>query len=288
MDLQLNENIKAITFIKELDTSYKEAINHFTKYLEVNNLPIEPESIQAYYQALNDAFLDKTYSANTVKIRRAGCKYAIQELLDNSSDMFNMEAQFKMQQIFRILNKKITPPKVMDSIVESEMIISKEEYKKLRSECESDMVKSFMSFLWNTGCRVSEMTGIKLTDFKEDGNTLKVTVIGKGKKARTFPVPRYIYEEAKRVFNGSIYLFEHSGKPYSIRYVAERFKTISNRILGRTCNPHMYRHSFITNMVNSGMVVKKISKLVGHNSSNITDRYTHVTATIEEIEEALS
>lgn len=281
--LQINETKKAIEFITGLDSSYKEAIKHFSKYLEVNKLSIQPESIRAYYEALNNS----NYSANTIKIRRAGCKYAIQELLDNSDNMFNIEAQLKMQQIFRILNKKVKAPKVQDKIIKNEMIISKDEYTILKRECTSESMKCFMSFLWSTGCRISEMTSIKLSDCKIENDKIFITVMGKGQKERTFPVSKEIYQEAINIFNGSVYLFEHSKKPFTSGYISKRFKVISNRILGRTCNPHMYRHSFITNMVVAKIPSKAISEHVGHSASEITNRYTHVTASIEDIEKAL-
>ena len=281
--IQVNETKKALSFIRGLDTSYSESIGHFTKYLEVNNLSIEPESIQAYYEALNSS----NYSANTIKIRRAGCKYAIQELLDNSSNMFNIEAQLKMQQIFRILEKKVKAPKLQDKIVKNEMIVSKDEYKKLRQECTSNSVKSFMAFLWNTGCRVGEMVSIKLSDCRTVGDKIFITVMGKGQKERSFPVSESVYKEARTIFQGTTYLFEHTGKPYTTRYISKRFKVISNRIIGRTCNPHSFRHSFITNMVIAKIPAKAISEHVGHSASEITNRYTHVTASIEDIEKAL-
>lgn len=66
-----------------------------------------------------------------------------------------------------------------------------------------------MSFLWSTGCRVGEMVNIKLTDCIFDCKELFITVLGKGKKERTFPVSLSTYSEAISVFNGKTYLFEH-------------------------------------------------------------------------------
>lgn len=115
--LDSNKTKAAVQFIKSIDTSYNETIKHFTRFLEEYNLQINPEAIKAYYEVLNNS----GYSANTVKIRRSGCKYAIQELLDNSSYIFDIEAQFKMQQIFRILKKKVKAPTLQDKIIKHKM-----------------------------------------------------------------------------------------------------------------------------------------------------------------------
>lgn len=282
-DLIISKNEKAIQFMEGIDTSYNEAIRHFTKYLAVNNLPIDPDSIRAYYEALNSS----NYSANTIRIRRAGAKFAIQELLDNTDNMFNVEAQLKLGQVFRILNKKVKAPTIQDKIVKSEKIITHNEFDILMDKCASESVKAFMWFLWSSGCRVGEMVNIKLTDCNIELDTVYIKVLGKGQKERTVQIAIEPFNYAKKTFNGSVYLFEHTSKPYTKRYVADRFNVIGKRILNKRLHPHMFRHSFITNMIADKMDSTIVAELCGHSSTAITARYTHLTANMEDIRKAL-
>jgi site-specific recombinase XerD len=281
-DLIISKNETAIQFMEDIDTSYNEAIRHFTKYLTVNNLVIDPDSIRAYYEALNAS----NYSANTIRIRRAGAKFAIQELLDNTENMFNVEAQLKLGQVFRILNKKVKAPTIQDKIVKSEKIISKEEMSLLTNKGSSESVKAFMKFLWSSGLRVGEMVNVKLSDCKIELDTVYIKVLGKGQKERIAQVDIEPFNYARKVFKGSVYLFEHTSKPYTKRYIADRFKVVGERILNRRLHPHMFRHSYITNLRADGIDPTVIAELVGHSSTAITARYTHLTANMEDIRKA--
>lgn len=282
-DLMINQSEKAIAFMTSLETSYSEAIQHFTKYLTVNNLPVSPNSIRAYYEALNSS----GYSANTIRIRRAGAKYAVQELLDNTENMFNVEAQLKLQQVFRILDKKVKAPTIQDKIVKSEKIISHDEMDLLMNKGTSESVKAFMWFLWSSGLRVGEMVNIKLSACNIELDTVYIKVLGKGQKERTAQIAIEPFNYAKKVFQGSVYLFEHNGKQYTKRYVADRFRVIGQRILFRRVHPHMFRHSYITNLIAEKIDPTVVAELCGHSSTAITARYTHLTANMEEIRQAL-
>jgi len=71
----------------------------------------------------------------------------------------------------------------------------------------NDRGRGFVRFLYATGCRVSEMVGIRLTDCQANGE-VTIEVTGKGNKARRVRIPEEFYQELRITFGGSTWLFE--------------------------------------------------------------------------------
>ncbi|WP_294964475.1 tyrosine-type recombinase/integrase [Sulfurimonas sp.] len=94
---------------------------------------------------------------------------------------------------------------------------SKEEVNKLLSVA-NGIIKPYLLIAFNTGMRVSEILGLQLADFKEDGyihikRTRSKGIIGSGKTnnaIRKVPYPAFILDEVKKIQpKDNIYIFGH-------------------------------------------------------------------------------
>lgn len=138
--------------------------------------------------------------------------------------------------------------------------------------------KRIVEFLYSTGCRVSELCGVKLTDINLDKKT--VIVLGKGRKYRTVMLNAkslVTLESYMKVRKGnSEYLFVSDRYPYEQMHVCGIQKII--RLLCERANkerimyvtPHILRHTFATTARKNGMPIENISKLLGHSNVNTT------------------
>lgn len=152
-----------------------------------------------------------------------------------------------------------------------------------RDEC-------LFKMMYSSGCRISEITNLKLTDFMDNYHSAIVT--GKGNKQRRVffgedarnALARY-YQDRKKVMaenhieKPTDQLFiNQKGEPISvagIRYIITRYSGVEGT--NHHVNPHAFRHTFATTMLNNGADVRIVQEMLGHSSISTTQRYTHVT-----------
>src|SRR5690606_16130924 len=117
----------------------------------------------------------------------------------------------------------------------------------------SARLRLFIRTLYATGCRVSELCGIRLSDCEERGEAVKIRVLGKGRKERFVRIPSDLFKEARAVFGGQEWLFETSGgRPHRRCYVSDSIAALGRRVLDRKISAHVLRHSFATAHVKAG------------------------------------
>ena len=139
---------------------------------------------------------------------------------------------------------------------------------------------AIIELIYSSGLRVSEATNVKLDDFEDNRNFLRV--LGKGSKTRLVPVGQYAndaisawLEKRNSIHSESKYLFLNlRGKKISTRSVQERIRKISVIQGLPPVNPHMLRHSFATHLLESSGDLRSIQELLGHSSLSTTQIYT--------------
>lgn len=138
---------------------------------------------------------------------------------------------------------------------------------------------------YTTGIRVSELVGLRETDFDYSGYSIKV--LGKGNKERIIPVKgellalvkEYFSEKRKNEETPTTYLF--SGKNGKTLSPASVYKIVRSTLSEVTTlqkkSPHVLRHSFATHLSDHGAAINAIKELLGHSSLAATQIYTHTS-----------
>jgi len=148
--------------------------------------------------------------------------------------------------------------------------------------------RAMFETLYSCGIRVSELTGLDLTDI--DRSTAIIRVIGKGNRERMVPIGRKALdaigdyrrklqhaqpEAAKAV--GALFLNKNGGR-LTTRSVARILEKIARECgLATPISPHGLRHTFATHMLDAGADLRAIQELLGHQSLATTQKYTHVS-----------
>lgn len=145
--------------------------------------------------------------------------------------------------------------------------------------------KTIIMTFYETGIRLSELTGLDDVDIDCDNRQLKVT--GKGDKQRVVPfgeelavaLGRYVACRDKEVSRKCDALFVtvkgNRMKAYDVRSrVKAKLSLVSTQ---KKLSPHVLRHSFATAMLNNGASIESVRRLLGHASASTTEVYTHTT-----------
>ncbi len=155
------------------------------------------------------------------------------------------------------------------------------------SKNEGHRDKAMLETLYGCGLRVSELTGLLISNLRFNDGFIKV--LGKGNKERLVPVGSsairynniYINEFRNRAkpargFENTLYL-NRFGKSISRVSVFNMIREVA-RLAGihRPISPHTLRHSFATHLVEGGADLRAVQEMLGHESITTTEIYTHL------------
>jgi integrase/recombinase XerD len=218
-----------------------------------------------YFRDLNGT----GYAANTKRIRRQAVKARLHAVIDGRVD-FNAAAAFR-EALSRLDHSTDTrAPKVQAVPVGRDRVIERHDFERMLSAA-SVRDALLLRFMWQTGCRVSELCGARVERCEVKGPTAHVTVMGKGKKERTLRITAELFDGIRSVFGGVEYLFETGGgHPFSRCYVSTRVHRLAFSVLGRRLGAHALRHSFATRLIRRTGKIEAVSRALGHSTPAIT------------------
>ena len=161
------------------------------------------------------------------------------------------------------------------------MVLSDQEAAKLIECVENPKHRAVLLTCYAVGLRLSEATHLKIADI--DGQRQQIRIIeGKGRKDRIVPASPRLLEELReywKLHKPSNYLFPGKTQdvPLSSATIQKACKMAAAFAgITKVISPHVLRHSFATGMLEAGVDVLTISKLLGHSSFVTTMVYLHV------------
>ncbi|WP_092983701.1 site-specific tyrosine recombinase/integron integrase [Lacicoccus qingdaonensis] len=144
--------------------------------------------------------------------------------------------------------------------------------------------KAILELLYATGIRASELISLK-TD-RIDFDYMIIKVYGKGNKDRIVPfnemtkssLKEYIGHFKKHIDeSGSLWL-NYRYEPLTVRGLRHVLDMMVKRSAQNfDLHPHKLRHSFATHLLNNGADIRAVQELLGHESLQTTQKYTHIS-----------
>nr|WP_295900553.1 tyrosine-type recombinase/integrase [uncultured Bdellovibrio sp.] len=136
--------------------------------------------------------------------------------------------------------------------------------------------KVLFLLLYGGGLRVSEACNLKWSDIQLGQKILRVK--GKGSKERVVALPSLTVDVLQRWKKESAFdEFVFGEKPLNTRTAYEIVRQSGIRAgLLKPLHPHALRHSFATHLLSSGANLRTLQELLGHESLQATEKYTHL------------
>ena len=254
------EKIKG--YSKNTITSYKTDINKYFEYINTKNKKYY--EIEKYVQSLSKS----KYAKSTVNRK-----------IVSISSFFNWcinQKKLNIKDIKQI--KNIKTERKLPTILTSNYInnlldtIPTSTSKEIRD-------RTIIEILYSSGLRVSELTNLKVNDFK---NNKSLKVLGKGNKVRILPMTDKSFNYMNLWISKyrSEYKNEKSG---NYIFLGVRGGKISDREIQRIVNlrlgtfPHSIRHTFATHLLDGGADLRVVQEMLGHTDPSTTQIYTHVS-----------
>lgn len=150
---------------------------------------------------------------------------------------------------------------------------------KLRMACKNKRDLALLDFLYCTGCRVSEVERLNIDDI--DFENMECTVLGKGNKERTV----YLTEVAMTNLKEYLKTREDCLEALFIGKGTERLsKNGIEKLLYKigkkagviNVHPHRFRRTLATNLLNRGMNLQDVARILGHAELKTTQVYCYI------------
>ena len=155
------------------------------------------------------------------------------------------------------------------------------------STAEGHRNKTIIETLYGCGLRVSELTSLKISELYLKEDFIKVT--GKGNKERLVPLGSVAKKNIILYLNDIRIHQTPSPKAKDILFLNRRgnqltrvmiFTIIKNLAvkagIAKNISPHTFRHSFATHLVEGGADLRAVQEMLGHESIQTTEIYTHL------------
>lgn len=162
------------------------------------------------------------------------------------------------------------------------VILSREEVVRVFEAAGAVTWRAIFVTIYGAGLRLSECLHLRVGDIDSGRMVLEVRR-GKGAKDRYVPLSESLlrllraYWVARRP-SQLLFPGDQPDRPLSPTTVQRRFKAAARRAdISKRVTPHSLRHAFATHMLEDGVHVRALQRILGHRSLSTTTIYLHCT-----------
>ena len=254
--------------------SYISDLKKLSRYLQDDE--ISQQSIENYFLDISDF----NYSTSTKKRFYSSIRNFLKYLDEEENILQIKVSELRLKSIRKL-------PEVL-SVEDIEKMINAYQHDDFLNSRN----KTIIDVLYSTGCRVSELCNINLSDLDLVDNSLKLK--GKGSKQRIVPIGSELKVNLLKYLKIRENFINSKGEPLFLTKSRNNLdRTAVFRIIKSTAlkasldtniHPHTLRHSAATHMLEGGCDLRTVQEFLGHSSVSTTQIYTKVTK--EFLEEA--
>lgn len=249
--------------------SYQLDLTDFFRYVEskkINYLTITNHDVREYLKYLDSCNLKNSTISRRISTLRTFYNYLVDENIVENNVFHNVKNPKLEKKLPNYLNYN-----EMEELLESIDISTSEGLKR----------RLLIEMFYSTGCRVSEMINVKISDIDFTNKTIRI--MGKGSKERIVYfgdyASKYLENYLSKVKCDKYLFTTKNGEKLTVNEVEQIVKDIMKHISIKThVTPHTLRHTFATHLLNNGADIRTVQELLGHANLSTTGIYTHVSS----------
>lgn len=261
-----------LRYAKPTIRAYENDLKQFEIFLQREQLEIDEIDKKTFRFYLHD-LKQQQLSGRSIARKISALKHYFRYLVEQGR-----LAQNKIEDITLPVQKKRLPKVLYNEELSFLLETEREDgFAGLRMQL-------ILELLYGCGIRVGELVKIAKRDILL-GEKL-ILVHGKGNKERYVPFGKYAHQ-ALEIYGQSaefrksvspFLLINQQGEQLTTRGVHYLLTKEAKRIgMHIPIHPHLFRHTFATDMLNEGANLREVQELLGHAHLSSTQVYTHVS-----------
>lgn len=227
--------------------------------------------------------LHKKYKQKTVKRKIASIKAFYryleeEERLEGSNPFTKIRVKFKETESL----PRIIPRNDIERLLNYMYDVMKQSGQEATIYRDLSVIEMFFA----TGARVYEISNLKIQDIDLDNGIIKL--FGKGSKERYVQigspevlevVKEYYRLNQQEIDKSGFFFVNRQGKRFSEQSIRRMIRKYSCQAgISIHITPHMFRHSVATYLLEEGVDIMYIQKILGHSSIKTTQIYLHIAS----------
>jgi integrase/recombinase XerD len=255
---RMREDLQLAGFAPKTQKSYVDAVQRLAKhYNRPPSLLTEDEVRSFFLYMIND----RKSARSTVTIYLCGIKFFYETTLKRTWNIFGL---------VRPRHVKKLP-----------VVLSVNEVRTIIALIRKPVVQMALTIIYSCGLRVSEAARLRVEDIDGERRLLWVRN-SKGGKDRSVPLSEPTLAQLRKFWSQTRtkeWLFPgRDGEHINIAVVQNTFKAaLLESGINKRASVHTLRHSFATHLLECGVDIRIIQKILGHGSITTTCIYTHLT-----------
>ncbi|MCK8828248.1 site-specific integrase [Natroniella acetigena] len=259
---QVEEKLKLKGYSVQTQKAYLGQIKRFIDYTDKNLSQINESEVKEYVLYLLYLLNEKELTHSFVNQAISSIKFLALEILKKKNIIIDLPRPKKESKLPQVLSEK--------------------EVNSILQVLDNEKHKTILYLVYSAGLRVGEVVKLKCEDVDRNRMLLRVRQ-GKGRKDRYTLLSKEALKQLKlyyKLYKPKSWIFpgQKKGSHLTVRSVQRVFKKACNKAeISKDVSVHSLRHSFATHLLERGVDLRYIQKLLGHKSSTTTEVYTHVS-----------
>ncbi|HAM52438.1 MAG TPA: site-specific tyrosine recombinase XerD [Nitrospiraceae bacterium] len=278
------QHMKARNYAKATLTGYSRCLRQFIEYLRDNDITdakrVTRDTLAFYQATLMELKAAGTNTIATVSIKIRAIKRFFEYMESSNHILINPAEHIKEPK------KETRLPRAVLTEEEARKVLEAPNLSTLTGIRD----RTIMEVFYGTGIRLEELVKLTIFDCDLQGGLLRVNK-GKFMKDRVVPLGRHAVRFLKEYITRIRPLHTKNNKAIRSLFVSQSGHPITWQVIGKMVSrygrqakiqkrvtPHIFRHTFATQLVKNGADITAVRKMLGHSHLSVTQIYTRVAA----------